>query len=76
MFVGGGVPFYRVSFNLFLLRPIGKGGLGRLQLLNTLLKFLDFVSEIGCESQGRENEDSNSYIDEETTRIYHEWNIF
>ena len=30
----------------------------------------DFVSEKGCKSQGCRNEDSNSYIFEEATRIY------
>ena len=33
-----------------------------LQSPNNLLKFVDFVSEKGCKSQGRKNEDSNSYI--------------
>ena len=43
---------------------------------NNLLKFVDFVSEKGCESQGCRNEDLNSYIFEEGTRIYPKCNIF
>ena len=53
-----------------------RGGLGGLQPPNSLLKFVDVVSEKGCKSQGRRNEDSNSYIFEEATRIYQKWNIF
>ena len=34
------------------------------------------ISEKGCKSQGRTNEDSNSYIFEEDTRIYPKCNIF
>ena len=44
--------------------------------LNNLPKFVDFVSEKGCESQGCRNEDLNSYIFEEATRIYQKCNIF
>ena len=45
-------------------------GLGEASAPHNLLKFADFVSENGCKSQGRRNEDSNSYIFEEATRIY------
>ena len=45
-------------------RPVGSGGLAS---PNNLLKFVDFVSEKGCKSQGRKNEDSNSYMFEEAT---------
>ena len=45
------------------------GGLGG-------FKFADFVSEIGCKSQGHKIEDSNLYIFEEATRIYQKCNIF
>ena len=48
---------------------------GGLQLPNNLLKFVDFVSEKDCESQGRRNEDSSSYIFEEATRIYQNCNL-
>ena len=41
-----------------------------------LLTFVHFVSEKLCKSQGRKNEDSNSYIFEEATRIYQKCNIF
>ena len=41
-----------------------------------MLKFVDFVNEKGCESKGHGNEDSNSYIFEEATRIYQGWNNF
>ena len=47
-----------------------KRGAGGLQPPNDLLKFADFVSEKGCKSQGRKNEDSNLYMFEEATRIY------
>ena len=59
-------------------RPVGSGGGagGGLQPPNNLQKFVDFVSEKDCKSQGRKNEDSNSYIFEEATRIYPECNIF
>ena len=40
------------------------------------LKFVDFVSEKHCESQGCRNEDLSSYIFEEATRIYQKCNIF
>ena len=54
-------------------RPVGsQGGAGP----NNLLKFVDFVSGKGCNSQGRRNEDSNSDIFEEATRIYQKCNIF
>ena len=43
---------------------------------NNLLKFVDFVSEKGCKSQGRKNYDSNSYIFEEATRFYPKCNTF
>ena len=62
--------------NLIFSRPVGSGGAGGLQHPNNLLKFVDFVSEKGCKSQGRKNEDSNSYIFEEAIRIYPECNIF
>ena len=39
-----------------------RGELGGFSPSNNLLKFVDFVSEKGCKSQGRKNEDSNSYI--------------
>ena len=42
-------------------RPTESWGLGGPQPPNKLLKFVDFVSEKGCKSQGRRNEDSNSY---------------
>ena len=45
-------------------------GAGGLHPPNNLLKFFDFVSEKGCKSQGRRNEDSNSHILEEAARIY------
>ena len=44
------------------------GGAGRLQRPNNLLKFLDFVSEKGCDCQSRGNEDLNSYIFKEATK--------
>ena len=50
--------------------------LGGLQPPNNLLKFVDFVSEKGSNSQGRRNENANSYIFEEATRIYQNCNIF
>ena len=56
--------------------PSEAGGLGGFRPPNNLLKFVDFVSEKGCKSQGRKNEDSNSYIFEEATRIYPECNVF
>ena len=43
------------------------GGAGGLQPPNKLLKFVDLVSEKGCKSQGRGNEDSNSYVFSEAT---------
>ena len=54
--------------------PSEAGGLGLPP--NDKLKFVDFVSDEGCKSQGRRNEDSNSYIYEEATRIYQKCNIF
>ena len=60
-------------FSMILDRPVGSGGGGAggsFSPPNDLLKFVDFVSEKGCKSQGRKNEDSNSYIFEESTRIY------
>ena len=58
-------------------RPVGSGGgAGGLQPPNTLLKFFDFLSEKGCKSQGGRNEDSNSYIFEEATRIFQICNVF
>ena len=54
-------------------RPVRSGGAGGLQPPNNLPKFVDFV---GCESQGCRNEDLNSYIFEEATRIYQKCNIF
>ena len=56
--------------------PSEAGGLGGLQPPNNLQKFDNFVSEKGCKSQGPKNEDSNSYIFEEATRIYPKCNIF
>ena len=57
--------------------PSEAGRLGRSSVtLYNLLKFVDCVSERGCESQGHGNEDLNSYIFEEATRIYPKWNIF
>ena len=53
-----------------------KRGAGGPQPPDNLLKFVDFVSEKGCKSQGRKNENSNSYIFEEAARIYPECNIF
>ena len=55
-----------------------RGGLGGggLQPPNNLLKFADFVSEKGCKSQGRKNEDSNLYMFEEATKTYPKCNIF
>ena len=43
---------------------------------SNLLKFVDFVSEKGSESQDCRNEDLNSHIFEEGTRIYQTCNIF
>ena len=45
-------------------RKRGGGGAGGLQSAspNSLLKFVDFVNEKGCESQDHRNENSNSYI--------------
>ena len=57
-------------------RPAGSGGgggAGGLQPPNDLPKFVDLV---GCEGQGCRNEDLNSYIFEEATRIYQKCNIF
>ena len=51
-------------------------GGGGLKPPNNLPKFVDFVSEKGCNSQGRRNEDLNSYTFEEATRIYQKCNIF
>ena len=48
-----------------LWRPVGSGGgegLEGFSSYNNLQKFVDFVSEQGCESQGRGIEDWNSYI--------------
>ena len=57
-------------------RPVVSGEeTGGASAPNNLLKFVDFVSEKGCKSQGRRNEDSNSYIFEEATRIYQQSNI-
>ena len=44
------------------------GGWGASAPPNNLLKFVDFVSEKGCKSQGGRNEDSNSYIFEEAIK--------
>ena len=54
----------------------GEGGLGGFSPPNNLLKFVEFVIEKGCNSQGRKTEDSNSYICEEATRIYEKCNVF
>ena len=58
--------------------PVGsrEGGWGGLWPPNNLLKLVDFVGEKGCNSQGRRNKDSDSYIFGETTRIYQKCNIF
>ena len=57
-------------------RSVGSGGgLGGLSP-NILLKFVDFVSERCCNSQGYRNEDSNSYIFQEAFRICQKCNIF
>ena len=47
-----------------------RGGWGGFSLPNKLLKFVDFENEKGCESQGRRNKYSNTYIFEEASRIY------
>ena len=47
---------------LFIDQARRKRGAGGFSPPNNLLKFVDFVSEKGCKSQGRKNEDSNSYI--------------
>ena len=47
---------------IFRSGPSEAGRLGGFSPSNNLLKFVDFVSEKGCKSQGRKNEDSNSYI--------------
>ena len=52
------------------------GGWGGFSPPNNLLKFIDFVSEKDCKSHDRRNEDSNSYILEEATRIYQKCSIF
>ena len=57
-------------------RPFGSWGLGGFSPPNNLLKFVDFVSEKGCKSQGRRNEDSNSYVFVEATRINQKCNVF
>ena len=53
-------------------RPVGSGGGGWRASgpPNNLLKFANFVSEKGCKSKGRKNEDSNLYMFKEATRIY------
>ena len=56
--------------------PSEAGGWGGFSPPNNLLKFVDFVSEKGCESQGRRNKDWNTYIFEEATRIYQKCNMF
>ena len=71
--------FYKIKKRVSILSgPSEVGGLGAggLQPLNNLQKFVDFVSEKGCKSQGRRNEDSKSYIFDEATRIYQKCNIF
>ena len=55
--------------------PSEAGGAGGFSPPNNLLKFVDFVSEKVCKSQRRKNEDSNSYIFEESTIIYPKCNI-
>ena len=52
------------------------GGLGGFSPPNNLLKFVDFVSEKGCKSQARRNEDSNLYVFVEATRINQKCNVF
>ena len=54
----------------------GKQGAGGLQPHNYLLKFVHFENEKGCESQGHGNEDPNTYMSEEATRIYQKCNMF
>ena len=54
--------FFYVLFIDPVRRKRGGGLAGGFSPSNNLLKFVDFVSEKGCESQGRKNEDSNSYI--------------
>ena len=56
--------------------PSEAGGLGGLQPPNNLLKFVNFVSEKGCKSQGRRNEDANSYVFVEATRIHLKCDVF
>ena len=51
-----------------LQKSVGSGGAGR-WAPNSLLKFVDFVSENGCESYRRGNENSNSYTLEEDTIV-------
>ena len=51
------------------------GGWG-LQPPNNLVKFVDFVGEKSCKSQGRRNEDSNSYEFVEAARIHQKCNVF
>ena len=47
-----------------------------LQPPNNLPKFVGFVNENGYESQVRGNEDSNTNVFREATRIYQEWSNF
>ena len=67
------------KFTTCMTRPFGSGGGGAgggFSPPNNLLKFVDFVSEKGCKSQCRRNEDSNSYVFVEATRIHQICNIF
>ena len=55
------------------------GDWGHFSPSHYLLKFANFESEKGCKNQGRKNEDSNLYMFEEATRIYHilqKWDVF
>ena len=70
-----GVPKNYVHLS-YKIRPVGTEGLGGFSPPNNLLKLADFVSKIGCKSQGHRNEDSNLYMFEEATRIYQKCNIF
>ena len=67
---------FEICDHLQARRKRGGGGWGGFSPPNNLQKFDNFVSEKGCKSQGPKNEDSNSYIFEEATRIYPKCNIF
>ena len=59
----------RLVYKEYEITGPSEGGLGGFSPPNNLLKFADFVSEKGCESQRCKIEDSNLYIFEEATRI-------